>query len=274
MTAIVAEDLSTARTALEEIVPRLATLVRSIRDPDRRALGEWTVGDLVLHLAQVWEVVPGLATRRLHSFLADIWELGTVTTARVRAEAERDVGALADRIEAAAGEFLAATAGGGGDRMRPWLVEGVGLPLSCFACHLLNECLVHGYDIARADGAQWHVDPFHARLVILGFLLPVLRALPADALVDQRRAAGLRACYDVRLRGGGQAYFVFHDGALSLEEPSSRRVDCHVFADPVDLLLVGWGRKGQWASIARGRLLAWGRRPWLGVRLKDLIRNP
>ena len=232
------------------------------------------MGDLAVHLAQVWDIVPGLASGRLNSFLDDIWELGAVTKAKVRTEPNRDVDALADRIEAAADEFLAATEALGGDGGRPWLVEGVELPLSCFACHLLNESLVHGYDIARAEGAQWDVDPSHARLVILGFILPVFSALPPGALVDQRRAAGLRARYEVRLRGGGRAQLVFHDGGLSVEAPSSRKVDCRLLADPVDLLLVGWGRKSQWASIARGRLLAWGRRPWLGVRLRSLLRNP
>lgn len=229
---------------------------------------------MALHLAQAWAVVSSLAEGRLPSPLGDISQLAAATTASVRAEPERDLRAMADRIETAATGFLRSTSGEGGDRPRPWLVEGSEVPLRSLACHLLNESLVHGYDMARADGREWRIDPADARLVLLGFILPVLHALPPRALVDQQTAAGLRACYDLRLRGGGQAYFVFDDGGVSVEAPSSRRVDCHLSADPVDLLLVVWARKSQWSAIVKAGLIAWGRKPWLGPRLRTLMTNP
>jgi len=37
---------------------------------------------------------------------------------------------------------------------------------------------------------------------------------------------------------------------------------------------VSWGRVSQWPAIGRGQLLAWGRRPWLGLKLRALLRNP
>jgi len=36
-------------------------------------------------------------------------------------------------------------------------------------------------------------------------------------------------------------------------------------ADPVACLLVFYGRRSEWPEILRGRMLAWGRRPWLAV---------
>jgi hypothetical protein len=37
---------------------------------------------------------------------------------------------------------------------------------------------------------------------------------------------------------------------------------------------VAWSRQSQWSAIAKGKLLAWGRKPWLGPRFKGLIWNP
>ena len=51
-------------------------------------------------------------------------------------------------------------------------------------------------------------------------------------------------------------------------------VDCHVSADPVALLLVAYGRRSQWVPILTGRLVAGGRKPWLGVRLVRYLVAP
>jgi hypothetical protein len=42
----------------------------------------------------------------------------------------------------------------------------------------------------------------------------------------------------------------------------------------VSLTLAGYGRISQWRAIARGGLLAYGRRPWLGLRMLDLFYDP
>jgi hypothetical protein len=44
--------------------------------------------------------------------------------------------------------------------------------------------------------------------------------------------------------------------------------------DPVAFLLVGYGRISPWAAVVRGGGMAYGRRPWLGVRFKDLLFDP
>lgn len=51
-------------------------------------------------------------------------------------------------------------------------------------------------------------------------------------------------------------------------------IDCHLWADPVDLILVIYGRISHWGPIARSRLLAWGRKPWLGLTFRNLFFNP
>lgn len=267
-------DWIQARAALNDVVPRFTDLLRSVDDPVIAALGEWNVAEVATHLSQAWELIPRLARAESASPLRDVWALGDMTKAAVRNEPERDVGVIADRIDASAAEFQRLLASSEPDALRPWLVGGVKAPLQLFVCHLLNECLVHGYDIARAVRRPWPLDKAHAALVFEGFLFPLLASLGPRTLVDQGNAAGFRATYDLRLRGAGSAFLVFHDGALTVEPPSSRKVDCHLSSDPAALLLVCWGRRSQWAAVATGQLLAWGRRPWLGARLNSLILTP
>lgn len=282
-------DWSEARVALQAEVSRVTALLRSVRDTTGPAVGTWDLGDVAMHLSQAWIAVPGLARRDLSrvyellpgqagvagdSLIADVWDLGAMSVEAVGVDPERDAGVLADRIEERAEEFFRECEGRSAGERQAWLVQGTTVDLCTLTCHLLNETVVHGADIARAAGRPWPIDPAHAALVIQGFFLPAMAQLDPRALVDQTRAAGVRATYDIRLRGAGRAHFVFDDGALAVEEPSHRRVDCHILADPVAMLNVMWGRQSQWTAIAKGQLLAWGRRPWLGPRLRLMMRNP
>lgn len=267
-------DWGLARKALAETVPRVTALLRSGPNPDVPALGQWTLAEVATHVTQAWAIIPQLALGEEAAPLADIWELSAMTTSLVDEETERDLGVLADRIEASSDEFLRTLLDADPDEVAPWLVAGTRLHLRNLVCHLLNESLVHGYDMARAARRPWSIDPAYAAVVLTGFIYPVLAALDPRAMVDQRAAAGLRATYDIRLRGGSQAFFVFEDATLRVEAPSERRVDCHLSADPVALLLVLWARRNQWSAIATGGLVAWGRRPWLGLRLRRSLRNP
>ncbi len=275
--------------ALGEAVRRVTTLLRSVRDPEAHAVGQWNLGEVAMHLSQVWITVSGLARRdlsRIHevvpslagvagdSLIRGMWDLGETTILLVKSDPERDPGVLADRIEARAAEYLSECAGADPNAPRPWLVQGATVRQSTLTYHLLNETVMHGGDIARAARRPWPIEPAHAAMVLGRFIVPVFQALDPRALVDPDKAAGLRAAYDVRIRGGDRFHFIFNDGALSIEDPSPRKVDCHISADPVAFLMVAWSRQSQWTAIANGKLLAWGRKPWLGTRFRPLIRNP
>lgn len=266
-------DWPQARTALDRASRRVATLLRSVRDPQAVVLGSWTVAELAAHLSHTFEIVASLAGNG-PALLKQLSELDDLTAARLAADPERDLVVLAGRVEAAAREFLLVTAGASAADPCPWLVEGSSASLPVLTCHLLNEVVVHGYDIAKADDQPWVIDRAAAALIFEGFLLHVFRVLDPHTLVDQARAAGVRARFDIRLRGAGRFCLVLDDGGMTVEAPSSARVDCHLSVDPAAFLLVAWGRISQWRAIPRGQLLAWGRRPWLGLRLRSLVRNP
>lgn len=289
MASAFAVDWSEAKVALRSEVSRVVALLRSIDDPHGHAVGVWDLGSVAMHLSQAWIAVPALARRDLsrvyevlpghegkngESMIADVWDLAATTTEAVANDPERTPRVLGDRIEQRAAEFLRECEGRSGGERQPWMVAGTTVDLCTLTCHLLSETMMHGADIARAAGQAWPANGRHAAIAIQGFFLPVLAELDPRALVDQERAAGVRATYEIRLRGAGRAQFVFDDGAVTLAEPGGRPVDCYILADPSTMMDVMWGRRSQWPAIASGKLLAWGRKPWLGPRLRLLLRNP
>ncbi len=275
MTYAPTADPAAARAALAAVAGRLTGLLRASTDLTAHAVGEWNVADTAVHLGNAWDIIPALARRESPPLIDDVWDLAALTTSLTRAATDHDLAAIADRIDASAASFLALAEEAGDDgTTAPWLLRGIEVPMTTFVCHLLNESLVHGFDIARAQGRAWRIEPAHARLVLEGFLLPVLSALPPSTVVEQEKAAGLRATYELRIRQGPRVQMRFADGEVWIGPPSERRVDCRVWADAAALFLVMWGRESQWKATATGRLLAWGRRPWLGPRLRHLLRNP
>ncbi len=272
--------------ALRQEVGRVVGLLRSVRNPTAPALGDWKVAEVAMHLSQAWMAVPGLAGRDISairevlpeltgpSLIRELWDLSELTSLGVRNDPERNCSVLADRIEQRAAGYFAAIDQTAAADPRAWLVDGSEVALSTLTYHLLNETVVHGWDIARGDGQRWEVRPDTACLVLEGFLIPVLRALGPRDFVDQVVASRLRATYEIRVKGCRRYMFVFHDGALSVEDPEGQPVDCIIDADPVAMLLVTWGRMHQSEAIVKRQLVASGPKDYLGPRFRGLMRNP
>lgn len=261
-----------ARQAVATAGARLTALLRTGPRSDVPALGEWDLGHLAVHVSHSVDTAAAMV-KGGGDLLEDIWQLSSLTAVMVQGEGRRSLAEVADRIDAGAAAFLAAVEAADGAAMRPWLVVGTKLSVSALTCEVLNELTVHGLDVARAVGARWPIERAHATLILEGFLFPCLHAL-GRAVVDQQAARAVRARFEVHLRGGGRAWLRFHDGDLSVEASPQGPVDCHLWVDPTAFLLVSWGRTSQWPAIARGQLVAWGRRPWLGLRLRSWLRNP
>jgi uncharacterized protein (TIGR03083 family) len=284
-------DWEQGQDALRAEVGRVTSLLRSIQDPGTPAVGNWNLGDVALHLSQAWILVTCMARRDLSpihalipstagvgggSVTRDMWAFDEVTNGGVKADPEREPAVLADRIKAQAEQYFSACAGEDPDEPRSWVIEGTTVRQSTLTYHLLSETVMHGVDIAHAAGRPWRITPSHAAMVLGRFIVPVIQAAGPRVFVNGVKAAGLRATYGIRIRGGDSFLFLFDDGSLTVEAPSGlgRRVDCHISADPVAFLMVLWARQSQWSAIAKGKLMAWGRKPWLGLQLRGLIRNP
>jgi hypothetical protein len=130
--------------------------------------------------------------------------------------------------------------------------------------------LVPGWDVERATGRPWVIDPADAALTFRSFL-PFL-----PLFVDPVTTRGLTARFDVRCRKFPQAraVFAFRDGVLTVEGEPQRRVDCAMSSAPVPLILVVHRRIGLAGPVPGGQMAARGRRPWLGFRLVGYFDPP
>ncbi len=239
--------------------------IRNIDNPNARAVGRWSTADVAAHLVDAAE--DNLkAARGLGTVYASPADVAETNERRLAERPERDPQKLAVLYEEAMANYLDFLTSVEGDPVIPW--GGFKIPVSSLVAADIGECLVHGWDITHAEGKPWRIDPRSAALSGKG-LAPFM-----VEYVDRDAAAGFSATFDLRLRGQWQMHYVFTNGELSVEEPSGRRVDTHISADPVAFMLVGYGRISQWGPIAKGQLLTWGRKPWLAFKFATLLRNP
>jgi uncharacterized protein (TIGR03083 family) len=131
---------------------------------------------------------------------------------------------------------------------------------------LVGEQLVHGFDLARAVGRRWTIDPDAARLTLTG-LAPFL-----PFMVDAEAIRHVRARIEVRIVGGPRFTLVLEHGSAAVE-PADGRCDCWVRAQPVPYLLIGYGRVNRWLPMLRRQIRAGGRRPWIAARMGSYMTS-
>lgn len=261
---------------LRDAAARTAGLLRTVPDGSAAVPGlDWTAAETAAHLVgelrHCTEFVTGERDARAHLGPAAAEQTPAQRNAAANARqleefAERDLSRLADMLVPAADDFITAAA----DRPegeRILTSNGLLMTVPLMTAALLGEQLIHGLDIARAAGAAWTITPEDAHLVIDGIM-----AMVPD-YVDRRAAAGRHVSYELRFRGGSGYRLSVDDAVVSVTEPGPRS-DCTISADPVAFLLVGYGRTGQWGQIARGKIVAGGRKPWLGFTFGRLITSP
>jgi uncharacterized protein (TIGR03083 family) len=132
----------------------------------------------------------------------------------------------------------------------------------------LGELCIHALDLSRLVGAPWRMEREDAVRVIAG----LVRILPG--FVDKEAAGDFTGTYELRLRKGPSMVIAFDRGEASVSAKDGQRADCVINADPVAFLLVGYGRVSQWGPILRGKILAMGPKPWLGLKFSKLLVNP
>jgi hypothetical protein len=207
------------------------------------------------------ELVSGKA-----SPLEDHLDMSPVWERMLQEDTERDPIAIAKRIEAATGVFLGAVEKVEWDQPVKWH-GGLSVPVSTLSTLLTNECNVHGRDVALAEGKPWTIPPADAVVIIEGHF-PLL-----PHYINEQVSSGLDAVYELNVRGGRRAYLKVEDSRLSIDDAPMGPVDCHISADPVEYLLVGYGRKTPWGPMLTGKLVAWGRKPWLGLKFARLFHG-
>ncbi|MFB7911298.1 maleylpyruvate isomerase family mycothiol-dependent enzyme [Kitasatospora sp. NPDC056076] len=227
----------------------------------------WTVAEAAAHLAMANELMAALAAGGQRPYGDGTpGSLAAANAAALAARPERDPAVLAAQIAERAREFTAAATPRPGTA--PVTTPLGAMDLDTLTAYLLTHMLAHLYDIARALGRP---HPLDRRRVAL--TLPFLRtAMPW--VVDPRAAAGHNACYRLRIRGLESFAVTFADGAATVSPQPPRRPDCTILTEPVAFFLMALGRLGATDALLRGKVLAWGRRPWLAPAFPTLFTAP
>jgi uncharacterized protein (TIGR03083 family) len=131
---------------------------------------------------------------------------------------------------------------------------------------LLGEQLVHGFDLARALGRRWTVDPAAARLMLAG----TAEFLPY--FVDTEAIRDVRARIEIRIAGNAPFVLILDHGRATVE-PADGNCDGWVLAQPVPYLLVGFGRVSRWGPLLRRQIRAGGRRPLVAARMASYLTS-
>lgn len=223
---------------------------------------DWSVAELGAHLVTVPSRFRRMAVGER---LAGRGDMAALNARMIQDVAERDPKVLARRFEDETAVLLDAL---GDDPDAPFHWFELCLRMTDAAGIVLGEYLVHGLDLARTAGEPWSIERSEA-LLVLGSLVPVL-----PNYVNREAVAGVRASIELRLRGRSPLTISVAGGRAAFREGPAERPDLTVSADPVAYLLVGYGRLGPWRPALTGKILAWGRRPWLAVGLPKFFVQP
>lgn len=273
-------DFEAARAILPAMVDRLTALIASVPDPSAASpCVPWSVGDVAAHLSLAYlgyssaaagdfgawiGVIPDVADP-----IARLKEMNTQTLEMVSAAERASLGpVLAERLQV----LLDATEGRDPAELReaPWFGEGVRIPLGTVTGLLLSESMLHGLDIARGSGQAWPIDKRLARLVV-SLVFPAMMPL----MVNQATASGLSGRMRFHVRGGIDIAVTVADGQITVErEPVGGKTDCHISLDPVAFLLTASGRASHNKAIAAGKMIPYGRKPWLAPACAELFSFP
>jgi uncharacterized protein (TIGR03083 family) len=279
-------DGPAVRRALEHASERVAALVRDGAPLDGPVPGlEWTKAQLVGHLCAICEAFA--TTLRGDDFVERfgtefIGSYGSGPTLReavaainakvVRYASFPTADAAANALTSGAAALLAAFDTHhdlSARRPAPWYGPEVALPVGNLLSLAVSELLVHGYDLARAVGAD--LRPSAATAASATAVAAAVMSEMLPRMLDERSANGFTGSFEIRVRGGERFVLRIDDGRAWSEPADSQNVDCVMILSAYHALLMGYNRVPVWRVIAAGKAWSFGRRPWLGLRFNRLI---
>jgi uncharacterized protein (TIGR03083 family) len=259
-------DWDLVRTQLDHAATAVATRLRQIPDGSARVPGlDWTASELGAHL-----VTEARRFERFGKGDGDPFPAGggvaDYNANEIAEIGESDLHKQADLFEMDHAVFAEHARQKKGSDPFTWF----DLPITWeeAGCIYLGELALHALDLARVMRRDYKIDRDAAIQISYG----LLSILPS--FVDKKAAEGFTGTFQLKLRGAAPINLIFKNGELSVSLANGTKVDCKISADPEAFLLVGYGRVSQWGPILRGKILASGRKPWLGLKFSRLLLNP
>jgi len=232
------------------------------------ARSSWSVAEAAAHVAGTNRLFAEIAAGQAPPRHGDGTKAGLAeANAEMLAHfTERDPAVLADQIVSQADLFVrAARARSGAEVVDSPLGP---MPMRVFSAYVMAHMLSHGCAIAAGLGSRFAIQPRQVDLM-RPFLIDSM-----PMFVDPVAAAGITATYRLRLRRIGEFTLRFADGALSVHNGADGPVDCTISVDSASFFLLALKLCSPWPQIARGKVLAWGRKPWLALRFVGLFTLP
>ena len=260
--------LAHVQPAIDQVGERLAALAAGAPDPEARlARSDWTVRQATAHLVTV---VPRYADgpEGRGTWVPDRQRLAALNDAQLNALGTLSMRELAGQLRRQLTALRTQVQGYGG--LVPTFRFHGGEPVAAD--------LAPGNPARRARRPRLRHRP--RRGPALADRSPPRRAdLPGPGpdragLGQPHPGQRLTATFTVYLRGEATHVYVFRNGRLQVNPARPHHVDVHISADPAAFLLVLYRRQPQWRHIAAGRLLAWGRKPWLALTFADRFQQP
>jgi uncharacterized protein (TIGR03083 family) len=254
-----AAPASAIRQALDATVPRLCATLRAAPSGRIPIKGmRWRVGELGAHIAQT-AVVFTQATRGEVTAYGEHGDFNARIDQRIVDELpERDPARLAALIEERYVELRSAFANRSDDEL---LSRFQGYSVAGLNAIWVIDLNVHGYQIGQAIGRPFRVDNRALRLA-LETVIPFA--------FDPGGARGMHATYAIHIKGTQPIVYSVDDGTVRIERIGAP-IDCHLAVDPIPFLLVTLGVMPLWQAALGLKMRAWGRRPWLAMRITKIF---
>jgi uncharacterized protein (TIGR03083 family) len=228
---------------------------------------QWTVGDLALHLVQAVEIAGELQQGKPSPY-TDMHRISEVNEELLSRDDERDIRRLLPQFSREIRAMEARFREMPDDARVPFHTGWSFTPPQAMAM-ISSELLMHGWDLAQVIREDFDIPAEDARL-ILYTITPLMPRMVLPEGVE-----GFTATYEVRIRGGACFRLHFEDSVLHVShiEPGGP-ADCRISAEPSAFLLTGYGRGSQLKAVLTGKMVAWGRKPWLAGRFASLVKSP
>ncbi|MEJ2855108.1 MULTISPECIES: maleylpyruvate isomerase family mycothiol-dependent enzyme [unclassified Saccharothrix] len=273
-----ADQVAVVREVLPGVARRFAEMVAGA-PPLVKATDDWTVADTIAHVNSIATMYTAILTPEGGTVpvkqLADRVRSVTVDTVAdlnsmaLRHFADRDHKRLSDNLKSTVDNLLEMTEGTDHERPIPWLGDSR-VPVGGVLAHLVNEMLVHGWDIARALRAPWPMPVREAAPFFDLFIVGMIRN-GTGKLLDGPPPSDRRIAVAFRSRHTTPVTLVLHRGHVTVED---EKADVRVRFDPATLNLLLFGRVSRLKAGLSGKLIVSGKRPWLLPEFLRTVRLP
>ncbi len=134
--------------------------------------------------------------------------------------------------------------------------------------YCLTHLLMHSSDIAIALKKPIPVNSKRVELILPFFKNGMVKRY------DKEKAKEINLSIDMNIKNVSRFTIACHQGNVTVENKIPESVDCHILVDPVIFFLVATGIVPLWKPLLKGKIIVWGQKPWLTLKLKTLFPNP